>query len=341
MSIIKVQNLSKEFQRPIRQEGLLGSLKSLINRKYETKNAVSNITFEITKGEIVGYLGPNGAGKSTTIKMLAGILVPTLGEVEVNGLVPYKNRKNHASKIGVVFGQRTQLWWDIPVIESLNLMRYMYNLSEKEYRERMNNFVEYLGLNDFLNTPVRQLSLGQRMRADLCAALIHNPPILFLDEPTIGLDVVVKENIRKFIKMINETYNTTVILTTHDMSDIEKLCSRVIVIDQGKLMYDGQLDHLRKTYGADELMILETEMNVNDNDINALSQIGVTSIRQEGNKLFLSYDKTKVNSANIINRLMENNRVLEFSLVETEIDEVIRRMYISSSHLKGGEGILD
>lgn len=339
MSIIKVQNLCKEFQRPIRKEGLLGSFKSLISRNYETKKAVSNITFEIAQGEIVGYLGPNGAGKSTTIKMLAGILVPTLGEIEVNGLVPYKNRKNHASKIGVVFGQRTQLWWDIPVVESLNLMRYMYNLTEKEYRERMNNFVDYLGLNDFLNTPVRQLSLGQRMRADLCAALIHNPPILFLDEPTIGLDVVVKENIRKFIKMINEVYHTTVILTTHDMSDIEKLCSRVIVIDQGKMMYDGQLDHLRKTYGADELMIVETETKVTN--MNTLSYIGVTNIRQEENKLFLSYDKTKVNSATIINRLMENNRVLEFSLEATEIDEVIRRMYISSSSLQGGERIVD
>jgi ABC-2 type transport system ATP-binding protein len=252
MAIIEVKDLEKVFKLQKRQEGFSGILKGLFNPQYEEKPAVNKVSFEIPRGEIVGYIGPNGAGKSTTIKMLVGILVPTSGEVLVNGIVPYKNRINNSKNIGVVFGQRTQLWWDIPVTDSLNIMKYLYKIPEDRFKQNLRFLIEILDMGSFINTPVRQLSLGQRMRADLCAALLHNPPILFLDEPTIGLDVVIKERIRKFINEINQQYKTTVILTTHDISDIEKLCSRVIVINKGKNVFDGKLEELRNSYGYEE-----------------------------------------------------------------------------------------
>lgn len=226
MAFIRVDRLSKQYKRQVRSEGLGGAIKDLFNRKYDTKTAVDQISFAIEKGEVVGYIGPNGAGKSTTIKMLSGILVPSSGIVEVGGIVPYKQRKQYTRNIGVVFGQRTQLWWDIPVSESFRMMKYMYKISDKQFDQNMEMFTDILDIQSFMHTAVRQLSLGQRMRADLCAALLHNPDILYLDEPTIGLDVVVKEKIRDFIKEVNKERQTTVILTTHDMSDIEKLCYR-------------------------------------------------------------------------------------------------------------------
>jgi ABC-2 type transport system ATP-binding protein len=331
MALIKVENLTKTFQRQKRQQGLWGAVQGLFSREYEFKTAVDNISFEVERGEVVGYIGPNGAGKSTTIKMLIGILVPTSGHVEVRGLVPYKNRIENAKRMGVVFGQRTQLWWDIPVSESLNLMRYMFKIPDQQYHANLELFSEILDLKEFIHVPVRQLSLGQRMRADICAALLHNPDILYLDEPTIGLDVVAKENIRRFIREINQERNTTVILTTHDMSDIEKLCSRVMVIDRGHIIYDGGLQQLKELYGTEETLTVETEDDIPD--FSSLYTLGIQEVSQEANKVSVRYDRKKINSTSIIQWIMERCKVKDFVVRETEIDEVIRKMYLGQPYL--------
>ena len=247
--MIEVKDLRKEFKKPIRGEGISGMIKTLFSRKYEVKEAVKGINFEIKEGEMVGYIGSNGAGKSTTIKMMCGILNPTGGKVLIDGMEPYKKRKQVAQNIGVVFGQKTQLWWDIQLIESFKVLKEIYQISDEDYKERMEFLESVLGLSDFLKQPVRTLSLGQRMRADLAASLLHNPKVLFLDEPTIGLDVLVKEKIREAIKEMNKKYNTTVILTTHDMADIENLCNRIIIIDEGNVIYDGDLLSIKNKFG--------------------------------------------------------------------------------------------
>ena len=247
--MIAVRHVSKRFVSNKKYPGLKGAVKGLFSREKETKVAVDDISFSIGKGEIVGYIGSNGAGKSTTIKMMTGILVPSDGECLVNGINPSKRRKENAANIGVVFGQRTQLWWDLPLSESFTILKEIYSVSDEDYKERMVFLNKVLGLEEFFHKSVRTLSLGQRMRADLGAALLHNPKVLYLDEPTIGLDLVVKDNIRQAIKEINEKYQTTVVLTTHDIGDIEELCNRIIIIDKGKLIYDGSLAHLKDTYG--------------------------------------------------------------------------------------------
>lgn len=235
--IIQVKNLQKYFKVFKHHRGATGAIRNLFSRDYSIVKAVDGISFTIKSGELVGYIGPNGAGKSTTIKMLTGLLVPTDGEINVNGYLPWKERQEYVSRIGIVFGQRTTLWWDLPVIESLNLLQYIYRIPKKRFKINLNEFQELLSLDPFLDTPVRLLSLGQRMRADICASLLHDPELLFLDEPTIGLDVVAKERIRQFILHINQERKTTVLLTTHDLSDVEKLCDRVMIIDHGKLLY--------------------------------------------------------------------------------------------------------
>ena len=249
MKIISVENVSKQFKTPKKFPGFIGAIKGLFTKEYTIKNAVQNINFDIEEGEIVGYLGANGAGKSTTIKMMTGILTPTSGKILVNGLVPYEQREKNAKSIGVVFGQRTQLWWDIPLNETYTLLKNMYDISQEDYEERFTFLDEVLGLSEFIMQPVRTLSLGQRMKADIAAALLHNPKVIFLDEPTIGLDVVVKEKVRKAILEINKRYKTTIILTTHDLHDIEELCNRIIVIDNGQKCYDGNIQDLKNEFG--------------------------------------------------------------------------------------------
>lgn len=249
--MIEVNHISKEFVSPKKYPGLKGAIKGLFSKEKVIKKAVDDISFQIQDGEIVGYIGSNGAGKSTTIKMMTGILTPTTGNCIVNGVDPNKKRKENAQNIGVVFGQRTQLWWDLPLSESFTILKEIYNVSEEEYKKQMEFFNEVLELSEFFDRPVRNLSLGQRMRADLGAALLHNPKVLYLDEPTIGLDVLVKDNIRKAIKEINEKYHTTVILTTHDIGDIEELCDRIIIIDEGKKIYDGGIEELKASYDSD------------------------------------------------------------------------------------------
>lgn len=330
MAIIKVENLTKDFKRQKRKPGFWGAVQTFFSSEYEIKTAVDHISFEIEKGEIVGYIGPNGAGKSTSIKMMVGILVPTSGKVTVAGVVPYENRIENAKRIGVVFGQRTQLWWDIPVSETFNLLKYMYKVPEKTFKANLELCTEILGLKEFANTPVRQLSLGQRMRSDLAAALLHNPEIIYLDEPTIGLDVVVKKKIREFIEEINKQRQTTVILTTHDMSDIEKLCSRVMVIDKGRIIYDGQLDELKRIYGSEETLSADLAQ-IPEVEPSETREFGADIVKQDGNKIVFQYDRNRVNSSVILKWLMERYEVKDFVVRETEIEEVIRKMYLGKT----------
>jgi ABC-2 type transport system ATP-binding protein len=329
VSIIEVENLNKEFQQRIGREGLRGAIKDLFKREYRLLKAVNNSTFSIEPGEIVGYIGPNGAGKSTTIKMLTGILMPTSGKIIVNGRIPFKNREINAQRIGVVFGQRTQLWWDIPVSETLSLMRYIYKVPDNQYKENLKIFSEVLGLGEFIHTPVRQLSLGQRMRADICCALLHNPDILFLDEPTIGLDFVVKEKIREFIREINKTRGTTMILATHDMSDIERLSTRVMIINYGEIMYDGDLNSLRRKFGSEEIITADILSEIED--INELQKLGVSDFQHINNRIIIKYNSDKVNSSTVVGWLMNRTRTNNLSIMEIQIEDIIRRMYQNGS----------
>jgi ABC-2 type transport system ATP-binding protein len=242
---IEARGLTKEFRKQVSRPGLRGAILDLFSRRYETVRAVDGIDLLVRQGETVGYVGPNGAGKSTTIKMLTGILVPTSGHLRVNGMVPWRERARFARTIGVVFGQRSQLWWDLAVQETFRLLQKIYRLSESRYRERLEELTATLGLSDLLTTPVRHLSLGQRMRCELAAALLHDPPLLFLDEPSIGLDVMAKAQLRRFLRRLNRERGTTIILATHDMGDVEAVCQRAVVINQGKILYDGSVERLR------------------------------------------------------------------------------------------------
>jgi viologen exporter family transport system ATP-binding protein len=274
MSVIHVERLSKSFLVKRRRPGVWGAVTALVAASSETRWAVREVSFAIAPGEIVGYIGPNGAGKSTTVKMLTGILVPTAGEVSVLGLSPSRQRREHAANIGVVFGQRTQLWWDLPLEESFDLLRAIYRIPTDRYRANLKRFRAILELDDFLRTPVRQLSLGQRMRGDLAAALLHDPPIIFLDEPTIGLDVVAKERIREFLQTINRERDVTILLTTYDLGDIEKLCPRLMIIDQGQILYDGGLNAIRERYGRHRTLVVDLQETLPPEAVTAALGVG-------------------------------------------------------------------
>ncbi|CAM2076009.1 MAG: ATP-binding cassette domain-containing protein [uncultured Clostridium sp.] len=327
--MIRVENLSKEFKINKKYPGFKGAIKSFFSTEYVTKKAVDDISFEINDGEIVGYIGANGAGKSTTIKMMTGILTLTNGIVTVNGIVPYENREKNAKNIGVVFGQKTQLWWDLPISETFSLLKDIYDITDNDFEERMRFFKEILGLDEFFLNPVRTLSLGQRMRADLAAALIHNPKVIYLDEPTIGLDVVVKESVRKAIKEINAKYGTTIILTTHDLNDIEELCSRIIIIDKGKKIYDGEIEGVKEKYGY----LTTVEIQVKEDNLESFNEF--TDIKEDDefnltykdNKLLVTFNKNKISSADIIGRTMKKLNVVDFSIKETSIEDIVKKMY--------------
>ena len=259
MSYIEVKNVTKEFKITKREKGFAGAVKSLIHREYTVKKAVDDISFNVEQGELVGYIGPNGAGKSTTIKMMAGILTPSAGKITVGGIVPYENRSENNMRMGVVFGQRSQLYWDLPMGETFELYRKMYRIDDVTFKRNVDFFVEMLEMAPFLNTPVRQLSLGQKMRGNIATALLHDPPIVYLDEPTIGLDVLAKSRIRSFIKEVNREKNTTLILTTHDMDDIEAICNRLIMIDNGRKLYDGSLAGFKEAYTGGSVLSVEFE----------------------------------------------------------------------------------
>ena len=331
--MISVNNISKEFKKTIKQPGLIGSVKSLFNSKYEIIKAVDQVSFHIDKGEILGFIGPNGAGKSTVIKMLTGILTPTSGECIINGQNPQKNRKKYVKEIGVVFGQRTQLWWDLPLVETYSVLKEIYEVSDADFKRRMALYNEVLEIDKFISSPVRTLSLGQRMRADIAASLLHNPKVLFLDEPTIGLDVVVKDNIRNAIKYINEQEGTTVILTTHDLADIEFLCNRIVMIDKGKNVYDGSISNLKNTYGqVRELKFVPQDkeslkkldyikhFNVLEEDVTIENDDGETSVK---------FNTEKIPVGEFVKYTLSQIDVNDIKVKDVDIEELIRRVYKS------------
>ena len=295
MAIIEVNNLVKTYKTIEKEDGLLGYFKNLVKPKYNEFTAVNKINFNIEEGELVGYIGENGARKSTTIKMLTGLLTPTSGSVLVNGIVPNEKRIQNNKNIGAVFGQKTQLWWDLPVIESFRLIRQMYKIPEGEYRKNLKKFTEILELDDLLEKQVKNLSLGQKMRCEIAATFLHDPKIVYLDEPTIGLDVLVKENIRKFIKDINKEKNTTVILTTHDLKDIEDVCNRIILLDKGQIIYDGEKQKFKDTYGKyiiAEFIIKEKKANISES-INS-EEIQVLEETENKLKIRFSHEETTI-----------------------------------------------
>jgi len=325
--LIDVRELSKDFRTFKRREGVWGSIQNLFLREYLTVKAVDRVTFSIERGEMVGYIGPNGAGKSTSIKMLTGILVPSSGEARVNGFLPYKQRRQYVKTIGVVFGQRTQLWWDIAVVESFKLLRRIYEVPERDFRERMEKFNQILGIQDYLSTPVRKLSLGERMRCDLAAALLHNPPLLFLDEPTIGLDVVAKDQIRKFLRAINREFQTTVLLTTHDLDDIEELCRRIMIIDHGRLLYDGPLDLLKQKL----LRTKQIKFAVKDSGqlarVQSFARDGLELEQVDQLTYRIRFDRTRVATADLIRQILNTFEVRDLLIEDEPIEEVVKRIY--------------
>lgn len=316
--MIEVKHVSKTFKILKRKGGLKETLKTFFKRDYKYIKAVDDITFSIKKGEIVGYIGPNGAGKSTTIKMLTGILNPDSGTIRVKGVDPFKERKKYVKDIGVVFGQKSQLWWDIPVIESFNLLKDIYKIKNDKYEKTLNELISLLKLEDIINTPVRQLSLGQRMKCELAASLIHEPSILFLDEPTIGLDAISKIALRKFIKEINKKKKVTIILTTHDMSDIDALSNRVIVIGKGKKLYDGTLSKFKKDFsGSKKLEIIYDKLIDVPTDIDIISKTK--------DKIIIDLKDNK--SSDVIAKFTNVCEVKDVNIYEDNIDDIILKLY--------------
>jgi len=322
MAQIVVESLVKTFQVAERRPGLWGALRGVVHRRYREVRALDGISFALEPGELVGYIGPNGAGKSTTVKVLSGILVPDSGRCEVLGRVPWKERIANAREIGVVFGQRTQLWWDLPVVESFELLRDIYRVDEAAHRQTRDELVALLDLEPLLDVPVRQLSLGQRMRCDLTAALLHAPPLLYLDEPTIGLDAVAKLAVRDFVLRLNRERGVTVILTTHDMDDIEALCSRVMVISEGRILSDGTLDDLRARVTRERWLIVD----LLDGD-DAVADPDATVMRQEGHRIFLSFDPERVSAAALIGRVTARHAVRDLFVQNPPIEEIVARLY--------------
>jgi len=331
---VEAVGLTKEFRGAKRRPGLSGAVHDLFQREYSTTRAVDDISFSIEPGEMVGYIGPNGAGKSTSVKILTGILTPTAGEVRANGFIPYKQRMAYAATIGAVFGQRTQLWWDIPVVESFRLLKEIYEVSDSDYQSRLGRFDEILGLNEYMEKPVRKLSLGQRMRCDMAAALIHNPPLLFLDEPTIGLDLLAKEAIRKFLKEINQEFGTTMLLTTHDLADIEELCDRLMLIDHGRILFDGRLDALKARLGLQTQVRFELRDPEQADAIEALCLEGVTCHKHNPLTCSLAFDRDRYATGDIIRRVVAAADVRDIFVEEESIESIIRRAYTDSQILQ-------
>lgn len=327
MAIIEVKSVKKTFKKTLRQPGLIGAFKSLFSFKYSTVEAVKDVSFSLEAGEIVGYIGANGAGKSTTIKMMCGILTPTEGEILVDGYHPYnpKERRKVLGNIGVVFGQRSQLWWDLPLIESLIILKEIYGVSDEDYKERLDFLKGVLDLDTFINQPVRTLSLGQRMRADLAASLIHNPKILFLDEPTIGLDVLVKDNMLKTIKEIRRKYNTTIVLTTHNMDDITDLCNRVIILDEGQILYDGSIKNIKSKFG-DIRHISFYSSNIDIETLKAKLNHGC-QVEEVKGYIHLSFDAKDIAVKDVLKVILDNYVVDDLQINETSLESIVKKIY--------------
>ena len=322
MSFINVDCISKTFKVAKRNSGLKAALKSFFKREYTYIDAVKNVSFSIEKGEIVGYIGPNGAGKSTTIKMLSGILLPTAGNIRVNGLDPFKDRKKYVSNIGVVFGQRSQLSWDIPAEDTFDLLKDIYDLSDKEYQKTKTELVNLLNIQEVMKQPVRSLSLGQRMRCEIAASLLHKPKILFLDEPTIGLDAESKKIVRDFIKKLNKNHKTTVILTTHDMTDIEALAKRIILIGKGELLYDGTLSNLKKKYGSYKEVLVST-----NEKIDKIRLKGIIKKSKNINGYSFIIDSNVLSLSKLLSSLSLKYVINDIDIKNESIDDVILKLY--------------
>jgi ABC-2 type transport system ATP-binding protein len=334
MPHIVVENLKKTFFVSERNSGLRGSILGLVQRKTKEVHALKGVSFSVKQGELVGYIGPNGAGKSTTIKILSGILVPSSGKCVINNRVPWLDRIEHVGRIGVVFGQRTQLWWDLPVIESFDLLRDIYRVPNAQYKKIRDEMIEILDLASFLSTPVRQLSLGQRMRCDFAVAMLHQPEILFLDEPTIGLDAVSKLAVRKLIKTLNKTHNVTTILTTHDMDDIEALCERIIIIGGGEILCDGTLAQLRSQVSSRRYLKIDLKTDNNfDSDLSNIFRFespDINIVSYEGRTITLAFDPRKISAASLINQVTSQQEVEDLFVENSPIEEIIAELYEKS-----------
>ena len=340
--IIELKNVSKEFKILNRHEGVKGSIKDLFSRDYKIVNAVNDISMTINKGEIVGYLGPNGAGKSTTIKMMTGVLEPSSGEILCNGVIPYKKRSENAQNIGVVFGQRSQLWWSLPVVESFKILKDIYQVPDKDYNDMMELYSSIVDMENLLHKPVRQMSLGQRTLCDILAAFIHNPAVVFLDEPTIGLDVAMKAKIRELVKTLNHEKNTTVILTTHDMGDVDALCKRIVIIDKGKMLFDNDIEHLSELFGAYRTLILslnkkgtkcdEKHMQKLSDDVSSLlseefSDTSAFSLSFTDDKTEILIDESKTSVVKVLNAVQKKYKIYDMHLQDISTESVIRKIY--------------
>ena len=320
MAVVELAGLTKTFTVYRRRSGVGGL--GRLRRERTHVRAVEDVSFEIAAGEMVGYVGPNGAGKSTTIKMLTGILVPSSGHIRVLDVEPTRQRVELAKRIGVVFGQRTQLWWDLPLRDSFELLRHIYRISPDRFRSNLGTFSAVLDLDEFIETPVRQLSLGQRMRGDLAAALLHDPQILFLDEPTIGLDVVAKARIREFLAEVNEQRGTTVMLTTHDMDDIERLCRRMLIIDHGRVIYDGDLETVRRRFGGESVLVVDLVEPGPAIDVD-----GARVLKVDGPRQWLTFRREAVSAASLISAVASKVQLRDLALEDPAIEDVVRRIY--------------
>lgn len=340
--VITLNDVSKEFKVLNRREGIKGSIKDLFSRDYHIVNAVNHISMDIMPGEIVGYLGPNGAGKSTTIKMMTGVLEPTSGEIIVNDRIPYKNRTDNAQHIGVVFGQRSQLWWSLPLIESFKLLRDIYQIPEKDYKDMMDFYESLVDIKSLYAKPVRQMSLGQRTLSDILAAFLHDPGVVFLDEPTIGLDVSMKSKIRELIKALNQEKKTTVILTTHDMGDVDALCRRIVIIDKGTMLYDNSIENLRSFFGAYRTMRLRFTKNASELTKEYLNtqaeeltkdlkekypQVSSLVVSTEDDWIDVLLNEEEIPLMKVMNHIQETHRIYDVQLQEISTESVIKKIY--------------
>lgn len=329
--MIYAEHLRKEFKKTVKDPGLKGSFKALFKPKKEIVVAADDVSFHVPKGEMLGFIGPNGAGKSTVIKMLTGILTPTSGQCRINGKNPQADRKKYVREIGVVFGQRTQLWWDLPLRETYSVLKEIYEVDDDKFKKRMSFLNEVLELDSFLSSPVRTLSLGQRMRADIAASMLHSPKVLFLDEPTIGLDVVVKDNIRRAIMKINKEEQTTVILTTHDISDIELLCDRIVMIDKGKNVYEGSLRQLKEKYGHIRELSFETAPGFSLTEEDFRSELNFEedklTVEKDKNAFKVRFDSSEIPVSDMLDYTLSHAKVKDISFKEADVEEIIRRLY--------------
>ena len=326
-AIIEIKNVSKEFKVLNRREGLKGSLKDLFSRDYKTVKAVDNISMTIEQGEIVGYLGPNGAGKSTTIKMMTGVLEPTSGEILVGGNVPYQNRTKNAQEIGVVFGQRSQLWWALPLVESFKLLKDIYQIPDEKYESILKLYRSLVDIEPLLHKPVRQMSLGQRTLSDILAAFLHDPKIVFLDEPTIGLDVSMKAKIRTLIHALNKEKNTTVILTTHDMGDVDALCRRIVIIDKGKMLYDNDIEHLKGFFGSYRTLKLRIDGDMQEQAKHIQKELPEFSVSADDEWISVLVDEEKAKVIDVLGKLQHSYNIRDMQLEEISTEEVIKKIY--------------